>query len=70
MNPMASTDETRTGEYREQAAECLEGARTVAYARAKLELLALANGYLDLADLVEASANEYGMTASWHEPDD
>lgn len=56
VNPMASTDETRTDEYRDQAAECLDSARTVADAKAKLELLALAKGYLDLADLVEVSA--------------
>ena len=53
---MTNTDETRTDEYRDQAAECLGSARAVADARAKLELLALAKGYLDLADLVEASA--------------
>lgn len=64
MNSVATTDE-----YRDQAAECLDTARTVADAKAKLELLVLAKGYLDLADFVEGSANENGMMAPWREPD-
>lgn len=67
---MARIDETRTDEYRDQAAECLDSARTVADGKAKLELLALAKGYLDLADLVEASANEQGTTAPCRESDE
>lgn len=50
VTPVASTDD-----YRDQAAECLDSARSVADPKAKLELLALAKGYLDLADLVEGS---------------
>ena len=69
---MASTDQERDQApdcYRDQAAECLDSARTVADAKAKLELLALAKGYLDLADLVEGSASEHAMLPPWHEPD-
>lgn len=50
---MATTDE-----YRDQAAECLDSARSVADPKAKLELLVLAKGYLDLADLVEGTEDE------------
>ena len=67
---MASTDEIRTDEYRDHAAECLDSARTVTDAKAKLELLALAKSYLDLADFVEGSANEHGLTALRREPAD
>jgi hypothetical protein len=51
------TDEARTDGYRDQAAECLDSARCVGDAKAKLELLTMAKGYLDLADLVEGAAN-------------
>jgi len=70
VNPMARTDDVRTDEYRDQAAECLDSDRSVADAKAKLELLVLAKGYLDLADLVEGSANEYGGIARWGGSDD
>lgn len=53
----------RTDEYRDQAAECLDSARSVADTKAKLELLALAKSYLDLADLAEGAANDYGVIA-------
>jgi hypothetical protein len=60
---MARMDEARTDEYRDHAAECLDSARSVADTKAKLELLALAKSYLDLADLAEGSANDYGVIA-------
>lgn len=53
VSPVATTDE-----YRDQAAECLDSARSVADPKAKLELLVLAKGYLDLADLVEGTEDE------------
>ena len=70
VNPVARMDEARTDEYRDQAAECLDSARSVADAKAKLELLALAKGYLDLADLVEGSASEHGVIARRRDSDD
>ena len=48
----------RVDECRDQAAECLDSARRVADRKAKLQLLALAKGYLDLADLLEAFESE------------
>ena len=66
---MARTDEYRTDEYRDQAAECQDSARSVADTKLKLELLALAKGFLDLADLAEGSANEHGVTALWRGSD-
>lgn len=61
VTPVASTDD-----YRDQAAECLDSARSVADPKAKLELLALAKGYLDLADLVEGS--ESGLNTDPSKP--
>ena len=45
-------------EFRDRAAECLDSARSVADRKARLELLALAKSYLDLADVVEGSERE------------
>ena len=53
VSPVATTEN-----YRDQAAECLDSARSVADPKAKLELLVLAKGYLDLADLVEGTEDE------------
>jgi len=53
----------RVDECRDQAAECLDSARRVADRKAKLQLLALAKGYLDLADLLEASESELEISA-------
>ena len=47
---------TKAGEFRDQAAVCLDRAKTAVDLKAKLELLMIAVAWLDLADLTEQSA--------------
>lgn len=50
MNPMAKEDE-----FRDQAAACLDRSNKASDVKSKLELLAIAVAWLDLADLTEQS---------------
>lgn len=50
----------KADEFRDQAAECLDRARTVEQLDIKLELLGIAVAWLDLADCVEHAASRRG----------